>query len=161
MAPTLGQMIAAIGSPAEWGAIAAADLAWNNTAKSLTVAGDIKTVGWVAYSPTFSGFNPATPGDWASTYYKRLGNIVFLHFNFYGTSNSDVCAMTLPVNALTLDLFFNAIGFWNNSTASTTPGMVKITSADVSRAYFHVNWNVGGWTTSNKKGAFGQIWYMV
>lgn len=49
MAPTLGQMIAAIGSPAEWGAVDAADLSWDNTTKSLITkslhAGALGTIG--------------------------------------------------------------------------------------------------------------------
>lgn len=37
MAPTLGQMLAAIGSPAEWGAVATTKLVWDDTNKRLGI----------------------------------------------------------------------------------------------------------------------------
>jgi len=128
---------------------------------NLVLSAKIYSTDWATYTPTWTGFDPATPGDWASAYYIKVGKLVFLHFNFYGTSDDVECKMTLPHNAVSLDLFNAAVSGWDNSTAITGACQAKITSADVSRVYFHSDMNSGGWTDSNKKGAFGQIWYIA
>src|SRR5512137_2357829 len=105
--PTLGAMIAAIGSPAEWSAVAVADLMWDDSSKILRVVGDFYNVPWSDYtsSATWVGFNPATPNQWAWVYYKRIGKVILIHFNFYGTSNTTTMKLSLPVSAVANDVF--------------------------------------------------------
>ena len=135
MAPTLGQMIAAIGSPAEWGAIAVADLMWDNTAKSLMVAGDIKTVGWTDYSSTvtFTGIDDWT-GGWKQIFYKKIGKLVFLTWSFGGHKNTPGTAqlrITIPYAAN--GVCYGCCPVADNNIWLATSGAWKI---DTSTLYF-------------------------
>jgi len=119
---------------------------------------DVYSDTFQTYSPTYTGFSPATPNQFAYVAYKKIGKWVFLWWSFYGTSNTTTMAFTLPYSAYS-GSYYSLCKAMDNSNSMANPGFVLIDSNDLSKAIFWKDCSGGLFTASNYKGSQGQIVY--
>lgn len=113
---------------------------------------------WVDYSAT------STITGWSAystkhVYYMRTGNLVFVAFVLYGTSNSTEAKFTLPYTSATNPNF----RFWiraKDNGGAYVPS-VGFLSAISSLVTTYADTNETVFTASGTKSVAGQFWYAV
>lgn len=113
------------------------------------------STGWNNFSniSTIVGFSEYTT---KKIFYKVLGNLVFIHFDLEGTSNSTSITFTLPFNESSTILWCGLTSIAkDNGTYLTTPGRINIASTTT----IYKDLDAGAWTNSGIKRVMGQFWY--
>ena len=91
-------------------------------------------------------------------YYKRVGDLVYVAYNFYGVSDATTISFTLPyTNNGVLNFYASPAVAINSGVNETTPGYAELLNGS---ATVTVRRNNGvAWTASGNKGIWGEFWY--
>lgn len=129
----------------------------NTLALTIGTNQDVYTVAFTDYSST------STVVGWSSfttkrLYYKKIGKLVFVEFQFNGTSDSTSTSFTLPFTPSSNITFRIAAKASDNGVSLATPasGTVTLSSTTVS---FSSDYASAGWTASGTKSLNGQFFY--
>lgn len=123
--------------------------------------------GWPSrfnFTPTFTGYS-AAPTSLAYQYSVNQGMCtIHCRDGANGTSSTTTVTMSVPIAAATITngVWYGACRYTNNGTASLTPGVLQMLSADNKISAF-IDWAVtNGWTNSGgKRVTGGSITYPI
>ena len=126
---------------------------------NVTAGGDIYTTAWTDYSAS------STIVGWSSfstkvIRYKKVGKLVYVGFNLYGTSDSPDTSFTLPYTAANTGVHFGSL-LWSaidNGTTITQACRFFVTAGS-STVNCYTDMASGAWTASGTKYISGQFWY--
>lgn len=130
-----------------------------NINNDLIVTGDIYTTAWTDYSGT------STVTGWSSYIakkisYKKIGKLVFVQFNIFGTSNAVTSSFTLPFTSNADIPVWTAMEVEDNGSFKSAPGSVNLAISDTT-VNLYLDFNAGAWTSSGQKCCRGQFWYQT
>ena len=92
-------------------------------------------------------------------YYKRVGDLVYIEYNFYGVSDATTISFTLPyTHNGVADMYELVSWVHDNGVTATSPGLL-IMSNGSAIATVYKTMASGGWTNINNKGIYGNFWY--
>jgi hypothetical protein len=122
--------------------------------------GDVYTNAWADYSAssTIVGWSSFTT---KSILYKRVGKLVFVQFNIYGTSNANTASFTVPYatsSSYPSDISEFYILATDNGNGLYI-GIFGYFSQNSQSINFANNYSGTLWTSSGTKGIKGQFWY--
>lgn len=123
----------------------------------LIVKGNIYTTDLTDYSSisTVGGFSAF---DTKSIWYKRVGNLVFVNFLIYGTSDQNTFTFTLPITAVLRTDSNLSIVLNNGSVITNAVCQLYMASGGTTVALYYAG-SATGWATSNGKLGAGQFFY--
>ena len=114
---------------------------------------------WADYfaTSTIVGFSAGYSGK---IYTKKIGKLVFVHFNIGGTSNATSFTFTLPYAAANLDnVQFPILNIVDNGAGITTCGRGELTKNTGNVTLYKAAQGAPTWTATSDKGAVGQFFY--
>jgi hypothetical protein len=125
---------------------------------NVVISADVYTTAWTDYAAT------STIVGWSGSptkliYYKKVGKLVFVQFEIFGTSDNAGATFTLPYDmSNVVDARF-AIETIDLGVTDSTPGMGQILQGEPGKAKFYRTWAGGAFMDSGSKGIKGQFWY--
>jgi hypothetical protein len=125
---------------------------------NVVISADVYTTAWTDYAAT------STIVGWSGSptkliYYKKVGKLVFVQFEIFGTSDNAGATFTLPYDmSNVVDARF-AIETIDLGVTDSTPGMGQILQGEPGKAKFYRTWAGGAFMNSGSKGIKGQFWY--
>ncbi len=125
----------------------------------IVATSDIYTTAWTNYSATTDTAGFAS-GSTVVVYYKKVGKLVFVEYNVFGTSNSTTASFTLADTCANIVDVVSPVYGQDNTTAITTPG-VAVISLNTRVVNFYKDYGLGAWTASGTKQVHGQFFYQA
>jgi len=92
--------------------------------------------------------------------YARIGNLVIVHYQLRGTSNSTSASFTLPFAAASIAYYCQVAYVSDNGVDQTSPGIALISSGGTTVTLYKTM-AFGAWTGSLQKGAYGVFEYLT
>jgi hypothetical protein len=119
----------------------------------------------MAYVPRTDYASGSTITGWASfttqvINYSVHGKIVFVEYNIVGTSNATSASFTVPAVYTPATDLGRAIGRAQDNSGAYADGMVAITAASATIA-FYKDLNFGAFTASGTKAISGRFFYFI
>ena len=130
-------------------------LAIERSTGDINLSGDIYNVPWTDYSG-ISNIIGWTSYTEKTLEYKRVGNLVFVHFRITGESDLVTASFTLPFTDASIQNPINPILTWNDSVRQIGYAVVVGTSALLVP---NAAGSSGTWVNSGTKLVMGQFWY--